>query len=233
MHEALLEHIEKAPNVWDVKPPDAIATGILNYKDYSVENRKRPGDWSPEASLGKAEYFASIAARGAIKQEAVNHEVLDQLSELKETVKDIRQQLTKSKRVKRVELPLRDPASDSVYDSLMNLKRIKHTSRYVWSRSRIGITLLRFLGLRASDSAAITLKEIQSALQHGSFQILQPKTGKYRVVILTKSAKKMLETLHLDIKTVFGEQFDKPLASAEKSKKQLSGAQWIRTLNKG
>nr|AJF36718.1 hypothetical protein [Klebsormidium flaccidum] len=129
-------------------------------------------------------------------------------------------------------MPLRDPASESVYDFLMSLKRALYINRYVWARARIAITLLRFLGLRASDAASLTLKDIESGLRHGSFQVSQSKTGKYRVVVLTKSAKEMLEKLDLDIQTVFRQQYNKPLASAENSTKQISKDQWIRSINR-
>ena len=238
MHLALIQEEHRAPAVvahWNTKKgeaPDTISTQIQKFRREATEAWE-PSNWSPESSLKKAEHYASIAARGAVKQEGVNDEILNQLSDLKQTVTDIRERLsTKSKRNGRVEMPLRDPASDSVYDFLMSLKRAKYINRYVWARARIAITLLRFLGLRASDAASITLKDIESGLRHGSFQVSQPKTGKYRVVVLTQSAKQMLEKLDLDIQTVFGQQYNKPLASAQNSTKQISKDQWIRSINR-
>ena len=238
MHLALIQEEHRAPGVvahWNTKKgeaPDTISTQIHKFRREATEAWE-PSNWSRESRLKKAEHYAAIAARGAVKQEGVNDEILSQLSDLKQRVTDIRERLSaKSKRNVRVEMPLRDPASDSVYDFLMSLKRAKYINRYVWARARIAITLLRFLGLCASDAASITLKDIESGLRHGSFQVSQPKTGKYKVVVLTKSAKEVLKKLDLDIQTVFGQQYNKPLASAENSTKQISKDQWIRSINR-
>lgn len=42
----------------------------------------------------------------------------------------------------------------------------------------------------------------------------------------------MVEKLDLDIQTVFGQQYNKPLASAENSTKQIGKDQWIRSINR-
>lgn len=238
LHQALTQEEHKAPEVvahWNTKKgeaPDTISTQIHKFRREATEAWK-PMNWSPENSLKKAEHYAAIAARGAINQEGVNDQILDQLQDLKNTVHDLRQQLTpKPKRSARAELPLRDPASDSVYDYLMALKRTKSFTRYVWARNRIAITLLRFLGLRASDVALVTLQDIESGLRHGSFQVLQPKTGKYRVVVFTQSAKQMLAKLNIEIKTVFGDYYNKPLASPQKSRKQIGKDEWVRSINR-
>ena len=89
----------------------------------------------------------------------------------------------------RKELPLRNPVSATVYDYLMGLTKPKHTSRYVWGRNRVAITLLRFCGLRASDVASITMKDINLGIRQGSFQVFQPKTNRYRAVVLTQKVK--------------------------------------------
>lgn len=220
LHHALTQEEHKAPSVvahWSPKKgeeSDVISAEIQKFKKEATQAWK-PANWSPENSLKKAEHYAAIAARGAINQEGVNNQLLNQLADLTQTVHDLRQQLSaKPKKSARIELPLRDPATESVYDYLMALKRSKNITRYVWARNRIAITLLRFLGLRASDAASITLKDIESGLRNGSFQILQPKTGKYRVVVLTQTAKQTLVKLDLEIKTVFGQDYNKPLASA-------------------
>lgn len=154
------------------------ADSLLKEKIRSF-NEEFKGATLKRLPLKKAERYAAIAARGAMNQEGVNDQIFNKLEDLKKTVHDLRQQLTpKSKRSARAELPLRDPASESVYDFLMCLKRAKYINRYIWARARIAITLLRFLGLSASDAASITLKDIESGLQHGSFQVFQPSHKK-------------------------------------------------------
>lgn len=231
MHLALTQEEHNAPKIvahWNKKKgevPDVISTQIHKFRKEATQAWE-PTNWSPENSLKKTERYSAIAARGAMKQEVAHDEIINRLEQIQQRLE------TKPKRTVRKEMPLRDPASESVYDYLMALKRTKHISRYVWSRARIAITLLRFLGLRASDAASLTLKEIESGLRYGSFQVLQPKTGQYRVVVLTQSTKQMLEKLDLDIKTVFGQQYNKPLASADNSTKQIGKDQWIRSINR-
>ena len=96
--------------------------------------------------------------------------MLDQLSDLKEAVAALNQKLTKaSTKNRRKELPLRDPAKGTIYDYLIGLTKTKYASRYVWNRDRVTITLLRFCGLRASDVASLTMKDISLGLRQGAF----------------------------------------------------------------
>lgn len=115
----------------------------------------------------------------------------------------------------------------------MNRACPKYVSRYVWSRSRITTTLLRWSGCRASDLASLTLKEIRQAISDESFERKQKKTGAVRVILLCKRAIRDLEAVELDISEVFsGGDASKPLGSNRGSNKLLTKARWIDSLNK-
>lgn len=85
----------------------------------------------------------------------------------------------------------------------MSQKRPKGVTRFVWSRNRLSITLLRWSGCRASDIANINLKQITQAIKETSFQIVQPKTGTVRIIVLSPRAIVDLQAIHLDISQVF------------------------------
>lgn len=238
MRHALEQKAQEAPSViahWAFKKGnviDSVSSQIETFKDNAAKEWNT-GKWSPETALKKTEVYAAVAARGAMLQAGVNDQVLNQLSDLKEAVSALNQKLTKAPlKSRRKELPLRDPVSETVYEFLMGLSRPKHISRYVWARNRVAITLLRFGGLRASDVAAITMKDINLGLRHGSFKVLQPKTNKYRIIVLTQSAREKLKGIQLDLKAVFGDSENKPLASAQNSVKMMGKDEWVRAINR-
>lgn len=132
---------------------------------------------------------------------------------------------------KRPQLPLRDCADESVYSFLMSQKRPKGVSRFVWSRNRLTITLLRWSGCRAGDIASLTLKQIRQAINDESFQIIQPKTGAARIILLAPRAIADLKAMQLDISQVYADDPYKPLASTSTSNKLLTNARWIASLN--
>ena len=84
LHRALTQEEHKAPLVvahWKARKgevSDLISTEIEKFKREATESWK-PANWFPENSLKKAEHYAAIAARGAINQEGVNDQVLNQL----------------------------------------------------------------------------------------------------------------------------------------------------------
>jgi integrase len=153
--------------------------------------------------------------------------------DIQDTLKEIQQQIQKPKRAYRKELPQRDPATKSVYDFLMGLKKPKGKSWHTWARNKVAFTLLRFLGLRVSDVATITLKQIQQGIQFGTFSIVQPKTGKVRVLVLTKAAKAQLEHIWLDGIEAFEGIIDKPLGSPAGRVQLMRQDEWIKTINEG
>lgn len=128
-------------------------------------------------------------------------------------------------------LPLRAPLTKSVYDFLMQLERPKHKSRHSRSRTRVAFTLLRFLGLRINEVATITLEQINHGLEHGTFQLVQPNTGKRRVLVLTPAARAQLHTLRPDLLEAFEGVPGKPLGSRTGSTELMRKDEWIQTRN--
>ena len=113
----------------------------------------------------------------------------------------------------------------------MALPRPRNYSRYVWARNRNSITILRWIGARASDIARVKRAQLEQGMKTGSFQILQPKTGKTRTVVLCDSALKDFQRIQKDIDLVFQQNFEKPLASNAKSNDVLHPTHWISNLN--
>jgi hypothetical protein len=72
---------------------------------------------------------------------------------------DLKAQLNlKNAKKKHKHMPLRQPANKTIYEFFMKQKWLKLFSWFAWSRSRIAITLLFFLGLRANEVTQSTKK---------------------------------------------------------------------------
>lgn len=113
----------------------------------------------------------------------------------------------------------------------MTQARPRGTTRHVWARNRVTITLLRWTGCRASDIASLTLKQITQAIQNKAFQIIQPKTGTVRSILLPEQAVDALKAIQLDVAIAFAGETEKPLSSGFKSNQLLSSSQWLHSLN--
>jgi transposase InsO family protein/site-specific recombinase XerD len=238
LYHALQSNKEAAPaNIAHWAHPaeysDIHSDAISSFKRNSAQSWNNR-TWSPEASLRRAEIFSSMAARGASIQQGVNADVLERLNDLQLAVGDLAAKLENSKaqsRKKRTELPLRDRASGDVCSYLLSLPRRTNESLFVWSRNRIAIVLLRWIGGRASDVSHISLKQLRQAIDSAQFQFIQPKTKKARIVVLPQRALLDLKALSFDIERVFRLDDTKPLGSSARSNKVLRNEQWIRTLN--
>jgi integrase/recombinase XerD len=233
--------VDQAPQVVLHWPPlkgvtDKQTQDITLFKQNSVEEWSRKG-WSPMAALKRTEISSAIAARGIQYVGEDLKEVGDQLKErldaLHESVDLLSKKLLEKKkgRKKRLELPLRDRASGSVLDYLLKLKRPENFSYYCWSRNRVAIVLLRWLGARASDVKKLTLKEINQLKKDGTLQLSQVKTGKIRVIVIPKRAQEDLEKVKIDVERVFGEDNEKMLATPAHSYQEISNTQWLNSLN--
>lgn len=177
---------------------------------------------------------AKIAAEAALKQPAVNAHFMVKLEAIEHAIGNVLTKLDETantNKQKRPQLPLRDCATGSVYEFLMSRKRPKGVTRFVWSRNRLTTTLLRWSGCRASDIASLTLKQIRQAINQESFQIIQPKTGAVRIIVLPPKAISDLQAVQLDISQVYANDPDKPLASTSRSNKLLTNDQWLTSLN--
>lgn len=215
------------------KYKDHIADDIISFKRLSAEMHKAKEHKQTIEIINSTHVHAKIASEAALNQPAVNDEFREQFASIKEAIGVVLATVTKPTKTraqKRTQLPLRECANGDVYSFLMSLKR-DGTCRFVWARNRVSATLLRWTGCRASDIAKLTLAQIQQAIKEESFQIIQPKTGAVRVIVLSTKAIIDLKAIHLDIAEVFDNNFDKPLASASVSNKLLASPQWLKSLN--
>ena len=113
---------------------------------------------------------------------------------------------------------------------------IKHTICYLWGRNRVPIALVRFCGLRATRLPCwLTMKQINLGIRKGWFQVFQPKTNRYRVVVLTKNGKFLLKEIDSHLQTVFGNDENKvcPLPCTPQSWVQvIVKNEWAWAINK-
>ena len=214
------------------KHNDHIADKIVAFKRSSIQIHQTKSQ--PIDVLNATLVHAQIASQAALNQPAVNDEFREEFASIKDTLAVVLATVTKPDKTrthKLPQLPLRECADGDVYSFLMSLKRPDGVCSFVWARNRIAATLLRWTGCRASDIARLTLTHIRQAVQRPTFQIVQPKTGKTRVIVLSKKAVMDLKAIHLDIAEVFDSNLQKPLASTSVSNKLLTSAQWVRSLN--
>ena len=174
---------------------------------------------------------AKIASQSALAQPEVNQEVMEKLISIEGAITKLMENKGDKKKQRRKHRPLRDCANADIYAFLMTQVRPRGTSRHVWARNRVTITLLRWTGCRASDIASLTLKQITQAIQNKTFQVIQPKTGTVRYILLPEQAVDALKDIQLDFAIAFAGDTEKPLASGFKSNQLLSGSQWLHSLN--
>ena len=214
---------------------DVAVTEIHNFKRDSANkyreqtNNQRP---SLEALLVSTHTHAKIASQAALAQPLVNQEVLEQLASIKDVVTQLAQKQAPKKKQRTQHKPLRDCANADIYTFLMAQPRPKGATRHAWARNRVTITLLRWSGCRASDIASLTLEQINQAIQKKAFQIIQPKTGTVRYILLPQQAVDALKAIQLDFAITFAGDTQKPLASSFKSNQLLSSSRWLHSLNR-
>ena len=154
------------------------------------------------------------------------------LYSLHEQMLEIKDQLSKkSPKKKRIQQPLRQPANETIYDYLMEKERPTRYNRFAWSRNRIAITLLFYLGLRVNEVVSFSGQMVEDGLKFGKIQVLQPKTSQYKVILFTEALKKAIkEELLIDIQVVFREKTD-ILGVNAKTRKRITPKKWINTIN--
>lgn len=152
--------------------------------------------------------------------------------DLKDDLAEVNKKLEhKSKRIRRKHLPLRQPASNTIYEFLLKLKRPKRAEFFVWARNRLAITFLFYLGLRANEVTQITKKMIEDGINHGQIQIKQTKTGYFKIILFTQALKDKLKKEHfIDIQTVF-KRDNHILGWSQRKGKPLNEQVWLDTLN--
>ena len=213
---------------------DIVVTQIHDFKrDSASKYREQVNNQCPSLAelLISTNTHAKIASQSALAQPAVNQEVLEKLASIENAVIQLAQKQGNKNKQRRQHKPLRDCANADIYVFLMAQTRPKGTTRHVWARNRMTITLLRWTGCRASDIASLTLKQITQAIQNKAFQIIQPKTGTVRYILLPEQAVDALKAIQLDFAIAFEGDTEKPLASGFKSSQLLSTSQWLQSLN--
>nr|NP_042243.1 hypothetical protein [Prototheca wickerhamii]AAD12631.1 unknown [Prototheca wickerhamii] len=134
------------------------------------------------------------------------------------------QKLENKQKVKRSTLPLRQPASNSIYFHLMSQKPEFREKKLQYSRFRVAITLLWSTGLRVNETKYIKYSDIQTIISENTLQVYQPKINKYRIIHFSGEAVKQFILIKKDIDIVF--KNNETLAGT------ISVSSWIHFINK-
>jgi integrase len=242
LEKALIAYREKAPESvvhWPqqtyFKPKDKISFEIDKFKKAAIAEFERR---NPYKVLLDTE---SAVAMSNSKIDAVSGQIELFKQEMFAQLETIRNEMKKSNnrvnRIRRVEKPLREPAGSPIYEYLLALQKDPKASSRVWARNRIVITLLRYLGVRASELMQLTYTDLQEALIKGTMQIWQPKTKSYRLIVLAEGLLKQLRKQQDDIKKAFIGQ-DAPLGisiakrKVNKENGLMYSTNWRKSLNR-
>lgn len=136
----------------------------------------------------------------------------------------ILQKIENKPKVKRNTLPLRQPASNSIYYYLMEQKLEIREKKLQFSRFRVAITILWATGLRVNETKSIKYSDIQTIINEKTLQIYQPKTKKYRIIHFSNEAVKQFIFIKPDIDVIF--------ATHETLAGEMNESSWIAFLNK-
>jgi site-specific recombinase XerD len=169
--------------------------------------------------------------RGEMRDAQAN--LLSKIEDLQEELSNIRESLNKGKSRKlRKSLPLRQPATNTIYSYLLGLKKPPNYHYFVWSRNRIAVALLFHLGSRANELTPITYKMLKEGMQQGFIQVFQPKVNTYKFVVFTEALKNDLKgPLQVDLATVFNSDQDVLGRSYRDPNRKLTPKKWVKTLN--
>lgn len=107
------------------------------------------------------------------------------------------------KKIRRLRLPLRDPADNTVYNWIMRQHRKRKQRRISFLRFRIAITLLRHTGMRAAEVAEVTDQQIETAIEHGHLDVMLTKTQNTHRYMFTQAAREALRELQFERMTLF------------------------------
>lgn len=129
-------------------------------------------------------------------------------------------------------LALRDALDKKVYEYLMGLERPPRARRFVWSRNRIAITLLRAGGLRVNEIRPLTWLELRNCLeQEHILTIYQTKTQTFRKVRIPEHCLAQLRELKSDLQLVFKDD-DTWCLGNDSNGRLLRSDEWIKIINK-
>lgn len=136
----------------------------------------------------------------------------------------ILQKIENKPKVKRNTLPLRQPASNSIYYYLIEQQIETREKKLQFSRFRVAITILWATGLRVNETKSIKYSDIQTIINEKTLQIYQPKTKKYRIIHFSNEAVKQFIFIKPDIDVTF--------ATHETLAGEMNESSWIAFINK-
>ena len=119
----------------------------------------------------------------------IEQSVKDMKSDFTERLQRVEDSLKPKDKVFRKHMPLRYPASNTIYQFLMNQPRQTRMRLVEWSAFRIGITLLGFTGSRVNEIKNTALEQINTFRDKRVLQIYKGKQNKYRTVLLAQEKK--------------------------------------------
>ena len=197
---------------------------VLAHANHDV-NHQAVIDFKQRAlTLREHPYQIITTTRDSVERvEASNLQIHQKLNRVQEQLQELlkAKQRPTSTRVRR---PLRDPATNTVYNWLMQQPRPLGEWRISFLRFRLAITLLRHTGMRAAEVAEINSQQIQVILQHGHLDVTLAKTRKMHRYVFTDHARKALQALEVERIHVF--------AAHKRLAGPLHGDNWVRFLNR-
>lgn len=134
---------------------------------------------------------------------SLQQQSLSQYYDVKQSLNEIKDAVVKDKKEKKIRLPLREPATRKVFDELLARKREKHEWPVSYSRFCVAVTILWFTGLRINEIRNFTLKEVSSLMNTRELQVYQPKTNKYKHVVVSDDCSTILRFMEQEIETIF------------------------------
>lgn len=198
MHAPAVEIVEKKINK------------IKAYKDRNVEQKID----TIEGGVFRAQAMISC----------FRNEVGNSLNEVNTSLQEINEKVTPKEKRFHKHLPLRDPATGTIYQFLMNKKKKANERTESFYSFRIAITLLKHTGLRVNEIKDFTKQDILEFMETERLQVYQGKQNRHREIILSDKAAQDLRELKAEINYLFLKRTTLSDESTETS--------WIRFINR-
>ena len=133
------------------------------------------------------------------KRDEQHQAILDYVSKIDDKV-------SLKEKVFRKHLPLRDPATKTIFEYLMNQPKSKKQKTDAFYAFRIAITIHRHTGLRVNEIKEFTEKQIQQFIEEKRLQVYQSKQNRYRDILMTEEATKDFMALKNEIRYLFNKR---------------------------
>ena len=152
------------------------------------------------------------------KRDKQHQAILDYVSQIDEKV-------SRKDQVFRRHLPLRDPATGTIFEYLMKQPKYKNQKTDAFYAFRIAITILRHTGLRVNEIKGFTEKQIKQFVEEKRLQVYQSKQNRYTDILLTDHATEDFIALKDEIRYL--------LKKRQTLSNHILCKNWISFINRG